>query len=108
MIGAADVAQAFTLAAQRQPRAILLDVVIPGRDGWELLQDLKMASGTRNIPVGVCSVLHEPDIAISLGATSYLSKPISQNQLLAWLGSLPVSALPASSSALDSLAEAGA
>jgi CheY-like chemotaxis protein len=90
MVGATDADRAMSLATRRRPAAILLDVVIPERDGWELLQDLKTAPETRDIPVAVCSVLYEPDVAIALGATAYLRKPISQHQLLEWLGSLPI------------------
>ncbi|HEY8743189.1 MAG TPA: response regulator, partial [Chloroflexota bacterium] len=89
MVGATDADRALSLATQCRPAAILLDVVIPERDGWELLQDLKTAPETQDIPVAVCSVLYEPDVALALGATAYLRKPISQRQLLKWLGSLP-------------------
>lgn len=82
IIGASDTDQAFALARQQHPQAILLDVVIPGRDGWDLLQELRSDTSTRNIPVIICSVLHEPDVAVSLGATGYLQKPIRQRQLV--------------------------
>ncbi|HEV7214016.1 MAG TPA: response regulator [Chloroflexota bacterium] len=87
ILSATDAEQALSLATRRRPAAILLDVVIPGRDGWELLQDLRTAPETRVIPVAICSVLNEPDVAIGLGASTYLRKPISQLQLLAWLDS---------------------
>jgi CheY-like chemotaxis protein len=85
MVGAASVDEAYALACHQHPMAILLDVVIPGRDGWELLLDLKQAPATRDIPVIVCSVLDEPAVAISLGAAGYLQKPIDQHGLLAAL-----------------------
>lgn len=82
MVGAASVDEAYALACRQHPMAILLDVVIPGRDGWELLLDLKQAAATQDIPVIVCSVLDEPAVAISLGAAGYLQKPIDQSGLL--------------------------
>jgi CheY-like chemotaxis protein len=85
VIGASDVDQAYGIALHQKPQAILLDVVIPGRDGWDLLVELKGNPSTRNIPVIVCSVLAEPEVAISLGATSYLQKPIDQGHLYAAL-----------------------
>jgi CheY-like chemotaxis protein len=97
MMAAIDADKALILATQRRPDAILLDVVIPGRDGWELLQDLKTAPETHAIPVVVCSVLYEPDVAVALGAAAYLKKPITQRQLLDWLGSFPTSIGTASS-----------
>jgi CheY-like chemotaxis protein len=55
---------------------------MPGRDGWELLLELKRDRGTREIPVVLCSVLDEPRLALSLGAAGYLHKPIDQGQLV--------------------------
>src|SRR6185437_4349092 len=68
VIGVADVTQAALLARRQQPRAVLLDVVIPGRDGWDLLLDLKTTPETHAIPIIICSVLNEPSVAIALGA----------------------------------------
>jgi CheY-like chemotaxis protein len=80
--GVPSVDEAFAFARQRRPTAILLDIVIPGRDGWDLLVDLKTTPTTRDIPVIVCSVLAEPEIATSLGAATYLQKPITQEAFL--------------------------
>jgi CheY-like chemotaxis protein len=85
VIGAADVEQAQAETRRRTPRAILLDVVLPDRDGWELLLALKRRPATRDVPVIVCSVLNEPAVALSLGAAAYLHKPITQRQLLSAL-----------------------
>jgi CheY-like chemotaxis protein len=82
VVGAGDVEHALALARQRRPWAILLDAVIPGRDGWELLLELKRDRETREIPVVLCSVLDEPELALSLGAAGYLHKPIDQGQLV--------------------------
>ena len=65
-----------------RPAVVLLDVMMPGRDGWELLLELKRDRGTREIPVVLCSVLDEPRLALSLGAAGYLHKPIDQGQLV--------------------------
>jgi CheY-like chemotaxis protein len=85
VIGAGSVDQACTQVEQQAPQAILLDVVIPGRDGWELMLELKTAPTTRDIPVIVCSVLKEPQVALSLGAAAYLHKPVTQQQLVSAL-----------------------
>lgn len=94
VIGATDVARAEEQAHAARPRAILLDVVMPGHDGWELLLALKRSASTREIPVIVCSVLDEPEVAISLGAAAYLHKPISQQQLLRALAPWAISPSP--------------
>jgi CheY-like chemotaxis protein len=88
VVGAASVDEAYALACHQHPGAILLDVVIPGRDGWELLLELKQLPSTRDIPVIICSVLDEPAVAIALGAAAYLQKPIDQDRLLAALNPL--------------------
>lgn len=88
VVGAPDAEQALAIAAERRPRVVLLDVVIPGRDGWEVLQALKESPLTRDSRVVICSVLDEPSVAIALGAAAYLHKPIDQRQLLEALRSL--------------------
>jgi len=95
VVGAASVDEAYALARQRRPTAILSDVVIPGRDGWELLLELKQLDATRDIPVIICSVLDEPAVAIALGAAAYIQKPIDQAQLLAVLAPFLAAPSPA-------------
>ncbi len=82
---AASVAEATALCRQHAFDCILLDVLMPGEDGWHLMSWLKQASDTSAIPVVICSVLDQPDLAISLGATGYLRKPVTQEQLRAAL-----------------------
>ena len=65
-----------------QPSCILLDVMMPGRDGWEILALLKSHGETIHIPVVVCSVLQNPDLARALGAAQILPRPHSAAQLL--------------------------
>jgi CheY-like chemotaxis protein len=80
--------EALRLAQELQPDAITLDVMMPSRDGWEVLQALSSHPRTRHIPVVVCSVLKEADLALSLGAAAFLPKPVSQAALLAALARL--------------------
>ena len=82
VVGARDVRQAESLALESRPNVILLDVMMPGQDGWDLLLSLKSRHETRDIPVVVCSVLYEPHVARALGAAGYLPKPVSQAALL--------------------------
>jgi CheY-like chemotaxis protein len=82
VVGAPDVGRAHALAVERRPDVILLDVMMPGRDGWDLLLLLRGRPDTRSIPVVVCSVLYEPQVARSLGAVAYLAKPVSREALL--------------------------
>ena len=73
---------ALALAQEIQPDVITLDVMMPSKDGWEVLQTLRAQPRTQHIPVVVCSVLKEQDLARSLGAAAFLAKPINQAALL--------------------------
>lgn len=63
------------LARQVKPAVIVLDIMLPKQDGWEVLQNIKHYPTTQHIPVLICSVLDTPDLAISLGADGFLKKP---------------------------------
>ncbi len=88
VLAAHDGKQAIDLARQSQLSAIILDVMLPDQDGWEILQNLKSHPTTRGIPIVVCSVLNAPDLAYSLGAEYYLKKPFSQADLFNSLADL--------------------
>lgn len=96
VVGVADGEQTLPLAAELQPRLVTLDVMMPHLDGWEILQRLKDAPETSHIPVIVCSVLHEPQLALAMGASDFITKPVRQTELLEvlqrWLGPLPSAA----------------
>lgn len=88
VIGATTGAEALRLAREVGPTAITLDVLMPTQDGWEILQMLKSDPATEHIPVIICSVLEDPELAYSLGAVAYLRKPVAQTDLLAVLDTL--------------------
>jgi CheY-like chemotaxis protein len=82
LIHAQSVDEALRLVQSNPPDVITLDLMMPNRDGWELLQTLRADPTTIPIPVIVCSVLEDPDLALSLGAQAYLKKPIGAVDLL--------------------------
>lgn len=82
VLGAANSTEARLIIAETRPTVITLDVMMPQEDGWEFLMALKKEPDTRNIPVLVCSVLNEPQLALTLGAAAYLAKPVTQQALL--------------------------
>ena len=88
VIGATTGDEALWLARRMRPNAVTLDVMIPSQDGWQVLQALKDDPATRPIPVVICSVLEDPDLAFSLGAAGYLRKPVAQADLVATLDRL--------------------
>ena len=77
--------QALHLARTVRPRVITLDVMMPSQDGWEILQTIKHDPITENIPVIICSVLRERELALSLGAADCLAKPVTGPQLVSAL-----------------------
>lgn len=85
VVGLQDSRQAVQAARNLQPDVILLDVLIPSVDGWEVLQTLKADLDTGHIQVIVCSVWNEPDMAVSLGADGFIKKPVLQQDLLSVL-----------------------
>jgi CheY-like chemotaxis protein len=65
-----------------QPDVILLDVMLPDVDGWDLLLDLHNTQATRDIPIIVSSVIRGEDLALTLGASRYLRKPVYRQELI--------------------------
>ena len=82
VVALTDPAQAVERASQLKPFAITLDIMMPGRDGWTVLAELKNDPSTRDIPIIVCSILEDDEKGFSLGATDYLVKPILEEDLL--------------------------
>lgn len=73
--------EGFRLAKKLRPDAILLDVMMPEMDGWELLNSLKNHPLLSDIPVIMTSAEEKRATSTSLGAMDYLTKPISSEQL---------------------------
>jgi len=82
LFAASDGAQALIHAYEAQPELIVLDIMLPQQDGWEILQTLKSRPETRHIPVLICSVLNTPELALSLGADGFLRKPPGEHDFL--------------------------
>ncbi len=74
------------ILAATTPDLILLDVLMPQQDGWKLLQRLKTQEDTASIPVVICSVLGQSDLATALGAAAVVQKPISEEVLIETVG----------------------
>ncbi len=70
------------LAQETAPDAILLDVMMPQVDGWQVLQALRNHPATLRTPIIICSVFNDPELAYSLGATLFLPKPVSRDAVL--------------------------
>lgn len=73
---------ALDIAAQLQPSAITLDIVMKPRNGWEVLTQLKRDPRTTDIPLIVVSIVDQPSMGTLLGADEYLVKPVDKTTLL--------------------------
>lgn len=82
LVPLSDPSQAVERAKQLKPFAITLDIMMPGIDGWQVLDKLKGDPDTRHIPVIVCSIIEELEKGFNLGATDYLVKPILEDDLV--------------------------
>ncbi len=78
---ATDGTSGLARAREVMPDAITLDVLMPGMDGWEVLQRIRADDALADVPVIMLSVLHEQQMALALGATEYVTKPIDRAQL---------------------------
>jgi len=82
VISALNGKDGLRLAQESRPDAVVLDVMMPGIDGWEVLQLLRARPETATTPVVICSVFNDPELALSLGANAVLPKPVSRNEVL--------------------------
>ena len=73
------------MAQQLRPYLIILDVMMPEMDGWEVLQRLKANERTQATPVVICSIFNDRELACSLGAAALLPKPLRPDALLSLL-----------------------
>jgi CheY-like chemotaxis protein len=85
VIPAQDLKEARRALEEFRPVAIVLDVLLQGEHSWQLLQDLKQNSSTRDIPVFVVTVVENEAKALALGATGFHAKPIDRAWLLTQL-----------------------
>jgi len=80
--GACDPEQVIGLAEECAPRVILLDIMLPEIDGWELLGRLRAHPTLGGVPVIISTILPHQQLAASLGAAGFLRKPVSREALL--------------------------
>jgi diguanylate cyclase (GGDEF)-like protein len=83
--------EAIEKARTLHPFAITLDVLLPKKDGWEILQELKIDKLTSDIPVIIHSIVDNRDLAFALGAADYLMKPLDKDALIGKLEEISVS-----------------
>jgi len=82
LLGATNSEKGMELIREVKPKLILLDVLMPGRDGWSLLKECKTDQELKDIPVIMISQLNQSNLASSLGANDYLTKPIDRTHFI--------------------------
>ena len=64
------------------PMAIILDVMMPHKDGWAVLQEIKNDPALKSIPVVMYTMVDEKNFGLAIGASDYLIKPVSKEKIL--------------------------
>lgn len=90
LITTRDPEQALNLAHEISPAMIVLDVMMPQMDGWRVLARLKQSPYTGQIPVLVCTILSQEELAYAIGASGFVRKPVTREAFLAALDRLYV------------------
>ena len=82
IVGIGEGRQAFDCINAVRPDIVVLDVMLPDKSGWELLVQLHEHPVSRHIPVVVCSVVREEELALALGASVCIAKPVRRHQFV--------------------------
>ena len=85
LVQARNANAAIDLATSLQPDVIILDLLMPIQDGWDVFQQLRDNPATAAIPIIACSIVPELELAMSLGASGILTKPVTAEALCAAL-----------------------
>jgi adenylate cyclase len=81
VVTARDGEEGLALARQLRPSLITLDVMMPRRDGWSVLQELKSDPELSAIPILMLTILDDKKKGYALGAAEYMTKPIDRGRL---------------------------
>jgi PAS domain S-box-containing protein len=81
VVTARDGAEGLALARDLRPMLITLDVLMPGLDGWSVLENLKADPELADIPVVMLTILDDKNKGFALGATDFLTKPVDRERL---------------------------
>ena len=79
---AEDGEQAVRMVKELHPYAVTLDIMLPRKDGWQVLAELKAAPETADVPVIIVSMTEDRQLGVSLGAVDFLVKPVDKDRLL--------------------------
>ncbi|MGA3286182.1 MAG: response regulator [Bacteroidota bacterium] len=80
--GAGSGEEGIRLAQELRPAVITLDIMMPEKDGWQVLRELKNNPATKDIPVIIHSIIENRPLALSLGALEVIAKPSEPKEVL--------------------------
>jgi CheY-like chemotaxis protein/anti-sigma regulatory factor (Ser/Thr protein kinase) len=82
VVGAINGDEGLKKARELRPLAIMLDIMMPHKDGWQVLHELKVDPITKDIPVILLTIVDKKALGYRLGAADYLLKPLDEKQVL--------------------------
>jgi len=82
IVGALSGDEGIAMAISMKPAIITLDIMMPKKDGWQVLRELKQDPRTKDIPVIIHSIVDNKPLAMSLGAVDVMTKPTDPKRLL--------------------------
>lgn len=86
--GTREPLKAIQLATEISARVMILDIMLPEVDGWELLGRIRTHPALNGVPVVISTILPHEQLALSLGAAGFLRKPVNREALLEMLDRL--------------------
>ncbi len=86
VISALNADEGVALVKQHQPIAVTVDILMPGKDGWQTIAMLKDDPDTRDVPIVIVSAMDNRDLGFSLGVHDYVVKPFDRDALINALG----------------------
>jgi DNA-binding response OmpR family regulator len=98
VVTAADGEQGYALARSESPDLILMDISLPGMDGWQVIELLKCEAATREVPLIILTahaLVNDRARADEVGCSDYFAKPVDFKQLLGTIDRLLTETKPA-------------
>ncbi|MBT4141290.1 MAG: response regulator, partial [Candidatus Latescibacteria bacterium] len=86
VISALNADEGVALVKKHKPVAVTVDILMPGKDGWQTIGMLKNDPETQDIPIIVLSAMENKSLGLAMGVKDYLIKPVDRDALLAALG----------------------
>jgi PAS domain S-box-containing protein len=86
---AKDGSEGLEKAKRLKPNIITLDMIMPIKDGWQVLKELKRHPICKDIPIIIISITDEKKLGFSMGAIDYFVKPVNKEELLTAIQKLP-------------------